>query len=67
MAKGVQNSNRAWAENAIKAWLALNSLEATRTQNSISELKQSGGWSFAKLSIANTQLKEFTNLAIAKS
>ena len=63
---GAENSNRAWAESAIKAWLNLNSQEAIRAKTAIEELKNSGGWTFAKLSIANTQLKGFTNLALSK-
>jgi glutamate dehydrogenase len=62
---GAENSNRAWAEAAIKSWLHLNSQEAVRAKSAIDELKNSGGWTFAKLSIANTQLKSFTNLALS--
>lgn len=60
---GLNAPTKTWGETAIKKWLEINSTEAIRTENAINELKRSGSWSFAKLSIANTQLKEFANMA----
>lgn len=63
---GLGSASRQWGDDVMKKWLALNSFEASKTQTAIKELKSSGNWTFAKLSIANTQLKEFANLAKSK-
>ena len=42
----------------VSKWIELNSQEAGRAKNAINDLKSAGGWSFAKLTIANTQIKD---------
>ncbi len=64
--QGLLSPTKAWSDEVMKKWLALNSVEANKTKTAISELKSSGSWTFAKLSIANTQLKEFASLAGSK-
>jgi glutamate dehydrogenase len=66
MAKGLSGSDAKWAKAVVDSWSALNKGELDRTRQAIGELKTSlGGWSFAKLAIANTQLKELAQSARA--
>ncbi len=61
---GLVGTDAKWAKAAIESWSLLNKMSLERTKQAIGELKASpGGWSFAKLAIANTQLKELTSLA----
>jgi glutamate dehydrogenase len=65
-AKGLIGSDSKWAKSVLDSWSALNKGELERTRTAIAELKASpGGWSFAKLAIANTQLKELAQSARA--
>lgn len=58
-AKGLVGDDAKWAKAVVESWSVLNKLELERAHLAIGELKASpGGWSFAKLAIANTQLKE---------
>ena len=57
-------ADKKWSDGIVKQWFALNSLEASRATGAIKDLKAAGGWSFAKLTIANTQLKDFVARAV---
>lgn len=57
-----QNNYKDNANKAFERWCQINILEIERTVHAIDEIKLSGGWTFAKLTIANTQLKEFSSL-----
>ena len=55
-------SDEAWAKVVLDSWSKLNIVELERTRLAINELKASlGGWTFAKLAIANTQLKDLAH------
>ncbi|GIU67817.1 NAD-glutamate dehydrogenase [Candidatus Phycosocius spiralis] len=65
-AMNLMGSDAAWARAAMESWTRLNGLELGRTSGALAELRASqGGWSFAKLAIANNQLKELTQTAKA--
>jgi glutamate dehydrogenase len=54
-----------WAKTVLEAWSARHAALLGQTRSTISELKASpGGWSFAKLSIANAQIKQLAQAAI---
>ena len=57
-------ADKKWSDSIVKQWFEINSLEASRATTAIKDLKAAGGWSFAKLTIANTQLKDFVARAI---
>jgi len=63
IASGMEAPDAEWTAMTIDAWLTLNAAEVDRTRTAIAELAASGPWSFAKLSIANTQLREFAATA----
>jgi glutamate dehydrogenase len=64
-AQSVNGHDSKWAKAVFDGWSALNKSALERTRLAINELKASpGGWSFAKLSIANAQLKELAQNAI---
>lgn len=63
---GIDKPSNNWVDNAVKSWLDLNKASYSRTKHAIKELEESGNWTFAKLSIANNQLKEFISLAQSK-
>jgi glutamate dehydrogenase len=63
LASGVTAPTPAWADEAVSGWLARHRSEADRAAQTLAELRASGNWSFAKLAIANTQLKEFAATA----
>ena len=65
LSSNIASPSRTWVDNAMKAWLDKNKDTFARTQAALKELSASGGWTFAKLSIANTQLKEFANQSMA--
>lgn len=60
----INSKNSQWVDGAIKSWLDKNKIAFDRTKHALKELSQSGNWTFAKLSIANTQLKEFASQSI---
>jgi glutamate dehydrogenase len=61
---GQAGTNAAWAKAVVESWAKLNEAELRRTSSALGELRASqGGWSFAKLAIANTQLKELSETA----
>ena len=63
---GQAGTNAAWAKAVVESWSKLNEAELRRTSSALGELRASqGGWSFAKLAIANTQLKELSETARA--
>ena len=49
----------AWAHDQVQGFLARHAVEAERTRRAIADLSASGGWTYAKLAIANAQLREF--------
>jgi glutamate dehydrogenase len=49
----------AWAQDQVQGFLARHAVEADRTRRAIADLSASGGWTYAKLAIANAQLREF--------
>jgi glutamate dehydrogenase len=64
--KGLVGGDAKWAKAVVDSWSALNKAELDRTRLAVSELKASpGGWTFAKLAIANAQLKELAQSARA--
>ena len=52
-----------WAEACVEAWLTANEDVAGRAQGALAELSASGPWSYAKLAIANTQLRELAEVS----
>ena len=65
-ANGLDGSDVKWAKAVIDGWLTRNKVAIDRTRASIHDLKMSpGGWSFAKLAMANAQLKELASGARA--
>jgi glutamate dehydrogenase len=65
-ANGLSGNDAKWVKTVVESWSVLNKAELARTRLAVSELKASqGGWSFAKLAIANTQLKELAQSARA--
>jgi glutamate dehydrogenase len=58
-AKNLAGHDAKWAKTVVESWSAHNKAELDRTRLALAELKASpGGWSFAKLAVANAQLKE---------
>jgi glutamate dehydrogenase len=52
-----------WARDCVAAWLTLNAVEVAKMRDSIAELQAAGGWTFAKLAIANAQLNALAGAA----
>jgi glutamate dehydrogenase len=64
--KGMAGTDAKWAKSVIESWSSLNKAELEKTRLAVEELKASpGGWSFAKLAIANAQLKGLAIVARA--
>ena len=64
--KAHQGSDAKWAKGVIEGWSVLNKANIDLTLAAINNLKMSpGGWSFAKLAMANTQLKDLAASARA--
>lgn len=63
LASGLAAPDAAWASEALAAWSAVNAGDLARTTATIQDLAATGSWSFAKLAIANTQLKELVTAA----
>ncbi len=51
-------TDRAWAEELVQSWKAANGALAEKTMLTFDELDATGGWTLAKLAIANTQMSE---------
>jgi glutamate dehydrogenase len=66
LAEGLSAPTAAWADALIAAWSTRHEADVDATARALNDLKtSSGGWTFAKLAIANTQLKELANAAQA--
>jgi glutamate dehydrogenase len=65
LSEGLNKPNNDWTQKVISSWIEKNIANFKRTQATLSDLGAGGNWSFAKLSIANTQLKEFATQALA--
>jgi glutamate dehydrogenase len=62
--KALTGTDSKWAKAVVESWSALNKADLERTRLAVNELRASpGGWSFAKLAIANAQLKELAQSA----
>jgi glutamate dehydrogenase len=59
LAAGADEPDAAWSEALVSAWLTRHETEAGRTETALRDLAASGGWTYAKLAIANAQLREF--------
>jgi glutamate dehydrogenase len=58
-ANGLVGADGKWAKAVIESWSFLNKSVLDQTRGKLNEIKAyPGGWSFAKLSIANAELKE---------
>ena len=58
LASGLQDPDAAWAQAALAAWARHHEQDLARATATVRDLAATGSWSFAKLAIANTQLKE---------
>jgi glutamate dehydrogenase len=65
LAHNLEGHDNKWVKVVTDRWAAHNEAALGATQAAIAALKASpGGWSFAKLSIANAQIKEFSQTAL---
>jgi glutamate dehydrogenase len=61
-ARELAGHNAVWSNQVLESWTVLNASQLDRTRQTVSDLKaSSGGWSFAKLSIANAQIKDLVD------
>ncbi len=62
---GRDKPDRAWASALVQSWKAANGELAAQTMHTFDELDATGAWTLAKLSIANTQMREMAAQMVA--